>query len=335
LSLLLAIVGCRGDAPPDVPREAATPPTSQLTEAATRAIEAGQLSLPVATGKGRPFTSTAAEVMVSSASIALDGQVVADIVDGAVADEQLEGGRIAPLFDALEEKRAAEKSAGGAPLPWLLLVADAGTPWSVFEQVAQTAGNARWKDLFLLAVEEDGTRVTIPLRAYAGGEETWMVDCDADVLCLTVVLGEGGTWIDAGEPRAVMEERPPPSLAALLQSPPRWPRSADGTWPVAELDTELRRFESEFPEHEGVHVHAVGGMALGQVTPSLSILSHQGPYDERGLRPALVGASLRLTVTPEELDRRWERRRELLSPLMKDALGGAPDKGETPGPPSP
>ncbi len=335
LAMTLAILGCRGD-PDPTPVDLAPPPApSLLSESAARAIDGGTVTLPVATGKGRSFTSTAGEILITPTSISVDGGVVAELVDGQVGDAQRDGDRILPLFDVLQDKREVDRATPRAIPSPLLLVVDSATPWLLFDQVVHTASQSYGLGFRLLALGGDGTRLTIPLRVSQTFGGLASTRCGGDLFCVTVILGESGIWIDVGDLQSVLEEDPPPRAETVVAGPPRWPRSPDGSWPASELDAELRRFEAEYPAHEGIHVHAQGPVTVGQVTPVLSVVSRRDDFDTTGLAPALIGPSARLTADPDELRREKEELRELMTPLL-ESLGGEESSGPgSPGRPSP
>lgn len=217
----------------------------------------------------------ASAVGVTASAITLDGRAVGDIVDGAVASDQLDGRDITPLAEAYTE----------AP-ETLLVQMDRDLPAAVLVQVMATAGRAGTMQFELAGLSADGgqavNRISLPdLSRYLG---TTGLDSELPPLNLVVSVDEEGFEV-LGSADVLMPRQDPHS--ATLDGGPdsiRLPREA-GAFTYAALTGLLERVKDEYPDEESVILVLADDLPYHVVIATLDACRDRG-----GSSPDRIGA---------------------------------------------
>jgi len=223
------------------------------------------LRLPATTSL-RPARATRA-VGVTDSAITVDGRAVADIVDGAVAADQIDVRDITPLSEAWAE----------AP-ETLLVQMDRDLTAEVLMQVLATAALDGTRQFELAGLSAEGgqavAQISIPdLSQYLGTTGSGYVP-DRPPLNLAVSIDDEG-FVVVGSAHVLQPDHEPYTIHLPLE---------DGAYPYAALTDLLGRVKDEYPDEENVI------LALGTDVPVHAVMSTlDACRDRSGSDPDRVG----------------------------------------------
>jgi len=274
------------------------PPTEAVLGAATDgAIQRGDLRLPRSTADGP--VRLAVEIQLTTSEMIVDGVKVTDVTGGQVAEEYKRGTMLMPLYDVLQEKAdnakaIAERNPDFEFSGRVLLVCDGRTPWPLMREVLYTAGQAQFGEYCLVTADADAgclacLDLALPEIRAPRAEE--VICGDGEELCLTLVIGARGYWLDGNSELLPGDIGATPSLDEVLQREPTLARDDEGGWPIADLGTMAQTLKAQHPTETRIHVHVDTEMLLDDLVSTLD--AARGPGSEARFPDVVLGTAPR------------------------------------------